>query len=75
MEQQVSIFFLGTNGDLDDVPVSKILEFEAGWHEYTAANIPDVLGAIAESGELSDEQRTRLSEAAVAFKQTFNLED
>jgi F-type H+-transporting ATPase subunit alpha len=74
MEQQVSIFFLGTNGDLDDVPISKVLEFEAGWHEYTAANIPDVLGAISDTGELSDESRTKLSEAATAFKQTINLE-
>ncbi|MDA1256320.1 MAG: F0F1 ATP synthase subunit alpha [Chloroflexi bacterium] len=70
MEQQVSIFFLGTNGDLDDVPISNIQEFESGWHEYTAANIPDVLGAIAESGELSDESQTKLSAAAAAFKQT-----
>ncbi|MDP6824028.1 MAG: F0F1 ATP synthase subunit alpha [Dehalococcoidia bacterium] len=75
MEQQVSIFFLGTNGDLDDVPITRILEFEAGWHEYTAANIPDVLGEIAETGQLSDESRTKLSEAAAAFKQTTNFED
>ncbi len=74
MEQQVSIFFLGTNGDLDDVPISRILEFEAGWHEYTAANVPEVLGEISETGQLSDESRTRLSEAAVAFKQTVNFE-
>ena len=75
MEQQVSIFFLGTNGDLDDVPISKILEFEVGWHEYTAANIPEVLAGISETGELSDDARTKLSEAAAAFKQTINLED
>jgi F-type H+-transporting ATPase subunit alpha len=75
MEQQVSIFFLGTNGDLDDVPISKVLEFEVGWHEYTAANIPEVLAEISETGELSDDSRTKLSEAAAAFKQTINLED
>ena len=75
MEQQVSIFFLGTNGDLDDVPISKILEFEVGWHEYTAANLPEVLAGISETGELSDDARTKLSEAAAAFKQTINLED
>lgn len=75
MEQQVSIFFLGTNGDLDDVPISKILDFEAGWHQYTAANVPDVLAQISESGELSDDSRTKLSEAAGAFKQTMNFEE
>ncbi|MBT3941471.1 MAG: F0F1 ATP synthase subunit alpha [Chloroflexi bacterium] len=75
MEQQVSIFYLGTNGDLDDVPISRIIEFEAGWHQYTAANTPDVLAEISESGQLSDESRTKLSEAAVAFKQTVNFEE
>jgi F0F1-type ATP synthase alpha subunit len=57
------------------VPISKVLEFEVGWHQYTAANIPDVLGQISDTGELSDESRTKLSEAAAAFKQTINLED
>jgi F-type H+-transporting ATPase subunit alpha len=75
MEQQVSIFFLGTNGDLDDVPISKVLEFEVGWHEYTAANIPEILAGISETGQLSDDARAKLSEAAAAFKQTINLED
>ena len=72
LEQQVSIFFRGTDGHLDDVPIPRIQEFEAGWHEYTAANIPDVLGQIAETGELSDDSRTKLIEAAAAYKQTVN---
>ncbi|MCH8816541.1 MAG: F0F1 ATP synthase subunit alpha [Chloroflexi bacterium] len=75
MEQQVSIFFLGTDGHLDDVPIPRIQEFEAGWHEYTAANIPDVLGQIADTGELSEDSRTKLIEAAAAYKQTISYEE
>jgi len=73
MEQQVSIFYLLTSGALDDVAQNKILEFESGWHEYTAANIPDVLEGIASSGELSDEGTRKLDEAAAGYKQTAQL--
>jgi hypothetical protein len=37
--------------------------------------MPEVLAEISETGELSDDSRTKLSEAAAAFKQTINLED
>jgi F-type H+-transporting ATPase subunit alpha len=73
MEQQVTIFFMVTAGHLDDVPVAKVRQFEASWHEYAAANIPDVLKGIAETKQLSDEQRKKLDEAAKAFKQTVKL--
>jgi F-type H+-transporting ATPase subunit alpha len=70
MEQQVTIFYLVSGGHLDDVPVSKVRQFEAAWHEYAAANIPDILKGIAETKQLSDEQRAKLDGAATAFKQT-----
>jgi F-type H+-transporting ATPase subunit alpha len=73
MEQQVTIFFMVTAGHLDDVPVAKVRQFESAWHEYAAANIPDVLKGIAETKQLSDEQRKKLDEAAKAFKQTVKL--
>jgi F-type H+-transporting ATPase subunit alpha len=73
MEQQVTIFFMVTAGHLDDVPVAKVRQFEASWHEYAAANIPDVLKGIAETKQLSDEPRKKLDEAAKAFKQTVKL--
>ncbi|MCH7733755.1 MAG: F0F1 ATP synthase subunit alpha [Chloroflexi bacterium] len=73
MEQQVTIFYLLTSGALDDVAQENILAFESGWHEYAAANIPDVLGEIASSGDLSDEAGKKLDEAAAAYKQTAGL--
>jgi F-type H+-transporting ATPase subunit alpha len=73
MEQQVTVFFLVTGGYMDDVPVAKVRQFEAAWHEYAAANLPDVLKGIAETKQVSDEQRAKLDEAAKAFKQTVKL--
>ncbi len=75
VEQQVSIFYLATAGHLDEVPIARIMEFEAAWHEYAAANIPDTLKAIAETGELSDESRTQLDEAAAAARQSGGFTD
>jgi F-type H+-transporting ATPase subunit alpha len=69
MEQQVTVFYLVTNGHLDDVPVAKVRQFEAAWHEYAAANLPDVLKGIAETKQLSDEHRSKLDAASTAFKQ------
>ncbi len=73
MEQQVTIFYLLTSGALDDVAQDKVLAFESGWHEYAAANIPDVLQEIASSDDLSDEAGKKLDEAAAGYKQTAQL--
>ncbi len=69
MESQVTTFYLAGQGLLDDVPVNKVRTFEQGWHEYAAANIPDVLKDIAEKKELTDEMRKKLDEAGKAYKQ------
>ena len=72
-ENQVAVIYIANEGALDDVAVGKVREFEAQWHDYVAANIPDVLKSIAESGDLGDDDRAKLDEAVVAFKQTVNL--
>ncbi|MEX0763098.1 MAG: F0F1 ATP synthase subunit alpha [Dehalococcoidia bacterium] len=72
-ENQVTIFFLANSGFLDDVETSKVSAFEAAWYEYSAANLPDVLKTIAETGELGEEIENKLKEAGTAFKQTVTL--
>jgi F-type H+-transporting ATPase subunit alpha len=72
-ENQVAVFYIANKGALDDVPVEKVRPFEAAWYEYASANIPDVLKAIAESGDLSDETKEKLDQSMKAFKQTVQL--
>ncbi|MCH7971108.1 MAG: F0F1 ATP synthase subunit alpha [Chloroflexi bacterium] len=72
-ENQVAVIYIANEGALDDVAVGKVREFEAQWHDYVAANIPDVLKSIAESGDLGDDDKAKLDEAVVAFKQAVNL--
>ena len=52
------------------MPVESVRQFESGWYDYAAANVPDVLKGIAESGDLSDDAREKLDEAAKGYKQT-----
>ena len=69
----MAVIYISNEGALDDVAVDKVREFEAQWHDYAAANLPDVLKSIAESGDLGDDDKAKLDEAAAAFKQTVKL--
>jgi F-type H+-transporting ATPase subunit alpha len=72
-ENMVALFYIANQGALEDVAVDKVRPFEAAWYDYAAANIPDVLKEIAESGQLSDGAKAKLDEAVKAFKQTVTL--
>ena len=72
-ENMVALFHIANEGALDDVSVDQVREFESNWYDYVAANMPELLAEINESGELSDESGERLMEAVSAFKQTSDL--
>ena len=69
-DQVVSIF-AGTSGLLDSVDANRIPDFEAKMHEYLKANSVDVLAELGEKMELTDELKTKLTDAINAFKATF----
>ncbi len=73
VESQIALLHIANAGALDDVAVDRVRDFEAQWHDYAAANIPDVLKSIAESGDISDETKAKLDEAVAGFKQTVSL--
>ena len=70
-ENQVSIFYVANQGGLDDINIEKISEFETGWYDFIAANIPDVMKDISKSGELSDDSMKKMDEAIKTYKGTF----
>ena len=67
------MLYVADKGALEDVAVSDVRAWEAQWHDYASANLPEVLKSISESGELSDDDEAKLDEAATAFKQTVSL--
>ena len=74
LEKQVSIMFAVTNGYLDDVPVSKVREWENGFHQYVDANQPQILESIATTYEINEDTQKALRDAIEAYKQTVILE-
>ena len=74
LEKQVSIMFAVTNGYLDDVPVSRVREWESGFHQYLEANQPQILESIATTYEITDDNQKALRDAIEAYKQTVTLE-
>jgi F-type H+-transporting ATPase subunit alpha len=66
--QQVTILFALNNGHLDDVDVSKILDFENAFHEYISSNHQDLLDEIQKKKDLTKEITESLESAISKFK-------
>ncbi len=68
VERQVMIIFAVTNGFLDDVEVDAIREWERGFHEFMAAQRPEVGEEIRTRKALGDELTGRLKAAIEEYK-------
>jgi F-type H+-transporting ATPase subunit alpha len=71
MENQVIILYAAINGLLDDVPLAKMREFEAGLYKFMDAGHPEVVNAIAREKDLNPETAEALKGAIQEFKQGF----
>ena len=71
VQLQVSLFHLVNQGQLDDVPVAAVREFEAQWYDYATANLTEALAAIETSGQLSDDSKASIEKGCANFKATF----
>ncbi|MFA6167097.1 MAG: F0F1 ATP synthase subunit alpha [Gemmatimonadaceae bacterium] len=69
-ELQVMIIYAVTNGFIDDVPVAKVREWEAGFHAYMTAQFPQVGDAIRKEKVLSKETEATLKQAIDAYKKS-----
>jgi F-type H+/Na+-transporting ATPase subunit alpha len=68
VEQQVMIIYAVTNGFLDDVDVSAIREWERGFHEFVAAQFPQVGERLRSEKVLSKEIEADLKRAMDEYK-------
>ena len=69
VEVQVAVLWAVQNGYVDDVPVERIKEFQAGLTEFLATRKADVLKRIAAEKTISDALKGELKAAADQFKQ------
>ena len=66
---QVLSIHAGVNGYLDDVPVDKVLQFEADYLHYVQQQHPELKKEIASIGKIDDKVGARLKEIITTFKQ------
>ena len=70
----MAILFAVTRGHLDDVKTNEVKEWEADFHRYLDGSRRDVLAAIEDTGDLSEETEAKLVEAIAEFKKTVTAE-
>ncbi|MBN8812852.1 MULTISPECIES: F0F1 ATP synthase subunit alpha [Sphingomonas] len=70
-EEQTASIFAGTQGFLDTVAVQDVVRYEAAMLADLRANHADILSAIRDSKDLSDEVKAKLKAALEAFAKTF----
>ncbi|BBX45717.1 F0F1 ATP synthase subunit alpha [Mycobacterium cookii] len=71
VQEQVVSIFLGTGGHLDSVPVEDVSRFEAEFLDHVRASHEGLLSDIRDSGKLSEENETKLTDAVKDFKKGF----
>ena len=73
VEKQVAIIFAGTNGYLDEIPVEEVGRFEKELLEMMEMKNKPLLDEIASSGELSNDNVTKMKEILTAFTESFKI--
>src|SRR5665213_3183935 len=70
VEEQVLVIFAGSEGYVDEVPVSEVQRYEAEVRSYFRANHADILDTIRDSGKLPEGDT--LATALAAFTDAFD---
>ena len=72
MEREVISVWAGTTGRLDDVPVEDIRRFDAEFLDYVERNKAEILDAIRNTSDLSDDTVSVLEAIIEEFKRQFS---
>ncbi|OSS51175.1 hypothetical protein B5807_04105 [Epicoccum nigrum] len=71
VNEMVPLIYAGVNGILDNVPVNKILQWEADFLAHLKSNEADLLNTIEKEGALSKDLESKLKEVATSFTKSF----
>ena len=75
MEEQVCVIWAGTNGYLDPLPLNKVRAFEDGLLSLLRGKNAEILNAIRDSRDLSDDTAAKLKSVVEGFAKTLRLEN
>ena len=68
LSEQVAVIYAGTKGYLDDVPVSRVGEFQTGLLEYLGASHSEFINNIESQKELTDANEALLKKGLEEYK-------
>ena len=71
VEKQVAMIYVGTNGHLDEYPITAIQNFEQQYYAFMENKYPDILKSIRESGKIEADTEKKLKDAIAEFKKIF----
>ncbi|MEE9190879.1 MAG: F0F1 ATP synthase subunit alpha [Candidatus Neomarinimicrobiota bacterium] len=71
VEHQVAVIYAGNSGELDDIPIKRVSEFEENLLAHLEGTKQALLDKIRNTGVLSDEMKTELSGIIKKFKKGF----
>jgi F-type H+/Na+-transporting ATPase subunit alpha len=71
VEKQVAVIWAGTSGNIDDIPVAKIQQFEKDFLEYMEGRYNKTLEKIKKEKQLTEEIVKELTTAVTDFKKMF----
>jgi F-type H+-transporting ATPase subunit alpha len=75
MEEQVVVLFAGTNGFIDDYPVSAIGRYERELLQFLRTRKKALLDSLRASGNLDEAMEKQIRDALTEFAKTFSVED
>ncbi len=67
-EQEVMVVYAGTKGYLDEIPVSRVQEFQNSFLQYVDTSAAALRSDLATKKELTEDIETRLKQALVDFQ-------
>jgi F-type H+/Na+-transporting ATPase subunit alpha len=71
VEKQVLIIFAGTNGFVDELPLTALKKYERELYSFMESKHPEVFADILKKRELDNDLRAQLTKALEEFKGTF----
>ncbi|RMH41296.1 MAG: F0F1 ATP synthase subunit alpha [Deltaproteobacteria bacterium] len=74
MEEQVVVLFAGTNGFVDDYPVSVLGRYEREMLEFMRSSKKDLLDTLRSTGVLDDAMDKKLRDALTEFAKQFSVD-
>jgi F-type H+-transporting ATPase subunit alpha len=75
VENQVAVIYAVTNGYLDEIDVTRVRAWESGFHEYLETQGAEVLNAIREQQEMSEDTQSNLVATITEYNEVFAAEE